>query len=227
VVHLPADPRRRRFNLLLLDSQAAPVGFAKFTANRPNAMALDALRRFAEDQTQSFWSPKLIVSGQAGIYSYAVTTTMPNRPHGPARLNGTSRREILTEIQDRLSDLVPTGVAVHGDFAPWNVRQFADGKVAVVDWEETRLGAPAADDLWFVVAVHAPRGSDVSSVLREIMQGSSYTRAEIFDAAEYWLKRLSEPEAREIASEIVMPASLNENSRRIKTLLENVADRLA
>ncbi|HEY7533416.1 MAG TPA: phosphotransferase [Nitrospiraceae bacterium] len=148
---------------------------------------------------------------------------MPNRPHGPVQLDGTIRRGILTEIQDRLSDLAPAGLAVHGDFAPWNVRQFADGRVAVVDWEELTYGVPVADDLWFVVAVHASRGSDAASVLREVMQGSSYTRAEVSNAAEYWLKRLSEPEAREITSEVEMPTSLDENSRRIRTLLETVS----
>jgi hypothetical protein len=121
-----------------------------------------------------------------------------------------------------LSDLDPAGIAVHGDFAPWNVRQFADGTVAVVDWEELSCGVPAADDLWFVVAVGASRRSSASVVLRDLMQGSPYTRAEVSSAAAFWLERLSGPEAAEINSGVKMPAGLDAYGLRIRNLLETI-----
>ena len=56
----------------------------------------------------------------------------------------------------------------HGDFAPWNIRQLADGECALVDWESARRsGLPLLDAFHFLhmqdflfgetPRVHAPR----------------------------------------------------------------------
>jgi hypothetical protein len=129
---------------------------------------------------------------------------------------------ILAEIQERLSDLADPGPAVHGDFAPWNVRRFADGLIAVVDWEELTCGVAVADDLWFVVSVHASRRSDASTVLREVLKGSSYTRTEVTGAADFWLHRLRKPEVPEINSEVDMPPILDSYAQRMRILLETI-----
>lgn len=99
VVQLPIDRRRRRFSLLLLDLGRWPVGFAKFTGNPANPLAVRALARFADQPTRAFWSPQLALAGRLGDYSFVLTSPMPNRPHCPAVLTPQHRRQILGEIQ--------------------------------------------------------------------------------------------------------------------------------
>jgi hypothetical protein len=54
-----------------------------------------------------------------------------------------------------------SAVPIHGDFAPWNSSVLADGRLAVWDWEETRLGSPLEDVFHWRVQRHL-RGADVS-----------------------------------------------------------------
>ena len=40
----------------------------------------------------------------------------------------------------------------HGDFAPWNIRQLADGRCALLDWEDARRGGlPLLDVYHFYI----------------------------------------------------------------------------
>jgi len=65
---------------------------------------------------------------------------------------------------------VPT-VLVHGDFAPWNIRELADGSVTLIDWESAnRDGLPLHDLCHFFymqTKLFAPGSSFYSSLVRE------------------------------------------------------------
>jgi len=216
VVHLPADRRRRRFNLLLLDDEQQPVAFAKFTMNPLGELAVAAMARFGDEPPRSFWAPARLDAGVLGEYSYFVTTTMPNVPHRPARLPAEERRQILDELQGRLTDQAPSHqVVVHGDFAPWNVRRLRGGRLAVVDWEEVTAGPIAADDLWFLVCSRTPEEGQIESL-------STYTSTELALAARFWLERLNREEPAEIDQTVAGPARLQDRAARIRRLLESL-----
>jgi hypothetical protein len=56
----------------------------------------------------------------------------------------------LAELRELGTTLAPAlgsgaGDPIHGDFAPWNSGVVANGRLALWDWEETRLGSPLED----------------------------------------------------------------------------------
>ena len=222
VVQLPRDRRRRRFNLLLLESSGAPVAFAKFTTNPANPLALEALKRFEDEPTKAFWSPGLLSTDQAGNMTVVMSTPMPNRRHWPAILEPDTRHRILEEIRGRLGDLAYPRAFVHGDFAPWNVRRLAGARIAVVDWEEATKGVAGADALWFVLCSRAR--ADHKVVVNELTAEDRYSETEIVSAARYWLQRLDREEAAEIDPEQEMPAQLDSFSQRLRSMLERIAE---
>ena len=225
VIQLPSDRRRRRFSFLLANETNAPVAFAKFTMNPPNEMALEALRRFGEDPPASYWAPRLLAAGVLGDYSYTVTSSMPNRPHVPARLSPQQRRTIVDDIQRRLADLAQdTAVVMHGDFGAWNVRSFRRGSIAIVDWEATGQGVPCADELWHVTSrVHAsPEKINLRRFLRA--EFPNHNPDVVSVAAQFWLKRLNQPEAQEIDPGIPMPNNLRHAATSLHNLLKLIAE---
>ena len=224
-IQLPSDRRRRRFNFLLANETKAPVAFAKFTMNPLNEMAIEAFRRFGEDPPEAFWAPRLLDAGMLGGYSYTVTSTMPNRPHFPARLSPQQRRNIIKDIQSRLTGLVQdTAVVMHGDFGAWNVRSFRGGAIAIVDWEATAQGVPVADELWHALSWVPTRSSkyDVARLLRVELPDRDPDIVSL--AAQFWLEKLDQSEADEIAPERPMPNSLKNAATRIRDLLEELSE---
>lgn len=219
-IQLPADRRRRRFNLLALDAVGTPIAFAKFTTNPPNPLTLAALTRFGAEPTKQFWSPTLLASERVGGFEVVVCTAMPNNRHDPAFLSPSDRRGVLEEMQDRLDDLVSPHVFMHGDFAPWNVRRFRNGRVAIIDWEETMPGVELADELWFVVCHHAWKRSDVWTVIDDLGVTHSYSKDRVGTAAQFWLDRLERPEKVEIDTSVSVSHRLGEFGVRVKSLLE-------
>ena len=224
-IQLPSDRRRRRFNFLLANETNAPVAFAKFTMNPPNEMAIEAFRRFGEDPPATFWAPRLLDAGILGGYSYTVTSTMPNRPHFPARLSPQQRGNIIKDIQLRLTGLVhKSAVVMHGDFGAWNVRSFRGGAIAIVDWEATAQGVAVADELWHAISwVSAgTHNLDIARFLRKELPDHDPEVVSI--AAQFWLEKLDQSEADEIAPERPMPNSLKNAATRIRGLLEELSE---
>ena len=59
----------------------------------------------------------------------------------------------LRRLEPSLSDLRVKGTIVHGDFAPWNIRQ-VEGRISAFDWEHACLdGIPLIDSLHHVLQV--------------------------------------------------------------------------
>ncbi len=221
IVHLPADRRRRRFNLLLLDETRRPVGFAKLTANPPNPLAIKALGWFKDHPPAEFWAPGMLLEGSLGAFSYLVTSPMPNLAHRPARLDWESRYRIVSEFQTKLAHLVEApSVLVHGDFGPWNVRRLSDGRITVIDWEEASAGVAVADELWHSISTQTQRlGAEAALPL--VLQGLSHHAADdVVTAAEFWLSRLARPQPDEVDELVLMPARLDAASLRIEGVLK-------
>jgi hypothetical protein len=224
VVHLPADRRRRRFNLLFLNLAREPVAFAKVTANSPNPLAIRALAEFASSPPDRFWAPALLIEGRLADFSYVVTTPMPNVAHRPAELDIDARHGIVAEFQAKLRHLVHGPlVLVHGDFGPWNVRRLLDGRVAVVDWEEATPGVPLADELWHSVSVQPQRMGNDGATGQVYKELSHYSTHDVVVAAKFWLDRLARPQPEEIDESIPMPARLDIASTRIEQVLRTLA----
>ena len=224
VVQLPADRRRRRFNLLLLDEQRIPVGFAKFTTNVSNQLAISVMSSFSEQSPYSFWAPAMVLNGRIGEYSFVVSTSMPNQRHRPAKLTPQQRHLIIHEVQERFAHLVSKpSVVVHGDFAPWNVRELRDGRVALVDWEETTAGVLAADELWWTVCALAKSAHGRATAYEEVMAASGYSDDDLAAAARFWLARLARSQPAEVDASVAMPDRFRSYSERIQALLQSLA----
>jgi hypothetical protein len=77
----------------------------------------------------------------------------------------------VAEACRRLADTAPLPAFwMHGDFAPWNIKLGADGRLLVVDWEEARAGMPPLQDLLYFhynqsVLLH--RGGGLGRLRRE------------------------------------------------------------
>jgi len=198
VVQLPADPRRRRFSLLLLDRAGAPAGHAKFATAKLRPLSIKAQELLTAEPPTTFWTPKLLGCGYLAEWSYTLTSAMPQVRHRPASLDASLRRYITGEIQHRLADLnVSQGpeFGIHGDFGPWNVRRLSTGRIAVIDWEDVRLGPPVADELWH--ALHSAllrqrNGKKAAFQCRREL--SFHDQRSIVEAGRYWVTRLEEPE---------------------------------
>lgn len=88
-------------------------------------------------------------------------TSYADRPLGDAELAA------LAELSRLGAALAPVlgedngKSPIHGDFAPWNSCVVGDGRLAVWDWEEARLGRPLEDVFHWRIQRHL-RGADTS-----------------------------------------------------------------
>lgn len=201
IVQLPADERRRRFNVVLLDNEATAIGFAKFTTNTMNPLEIEAMRLLNRARPESFVYPRLLDSGALGEWSYRISSHLPPQPHGPAWLDPSQRRRIVAEIQTIAAPIAEAGsFPVHGDFGPWNVRRLRDGSVAVIDWEEMTTGPKAADDLWHAVHQALIRNKSDDAAVADVMATGAVLPAEdLREAAHFWVDRHDRPEPAEVA----------------------------
>jgi len=91
----------------------------------------------------------------------------------------------LAELKRIAESLAPAlegsgGTPIHGDFAPWNSTHVAGGRLAVWDWEETRLGSPLEDVFHWRIQRHL-RGGD--ETLEEIVADAEGPGPETLAAA--------------------------------------------
>jgi hypothetical protein len=88
-------------------------------------------------------------------------TSYADRALGDAELAALAE---LGRLGDALAPILGqdgTRSPIHGDFAPWNSGVVKDGRLAVWDWEEARLGRPLEDVFHWRIQRHL-RGADVS-----------------------------------------------------------------
>jgi hypothetical protein len=148
------QPERAGGALLLLRRGRA-VAFVKLRRGEPGALVNEsaAMRAVWSYGPQSFLMPEPLGTGGAEGWHYLACAPLPAGRHRPP--HEPQLGPILAEIEGALSALPrPPGVPahwrpMHGDFAPWNLRQLRDGRLALIDWEDAGWGPPGADALFY------------------------------------------------------------------------------
>lgn len=216
VIGLPADPRRRRFHILLLDESHRQVGFAKFSTNPLAEFAVRVREHLDRSDPSTFWTPRLLAHGAVSGWHFTVDSAMPEGFHRPARLAPERRRAILDEIRGILRQGLGSDV-VHGDFGPWNVRSIKGHPVIVLDWEEASPGSAGMDELWHAVNVGLMGSLDVTGA--EIAEHlDRVTLERVGETARELLARLSGPEPPEVRPGSVLSSAgqrLHDAQRRV------------
>src|SRR6266571_95570 len=173
---------------LLLLRQGSPIAFVKLrqggrTSLSNEKLALDAVWSF---RPRSFRIPEPLLSGSAGAWHYLISAALPRGLHRPP--DHPPLRAILEEVEAALAGLPrPVGTPdywrpMHGDFAPWNLRQLRGESLILIDWEEAGWAPPGADEVFY----HATRAA----------LGHRLTdRCDAQEAIQFWQERvLAQPE---------------------------------
>jgi len=153
--------RMRRGLMMLLLKGDTPVGFVKARELPGEGVAREerALTLVENASPQTFDAPRPLGSGQVAGWRYLVTTAMPPRMH--RMIEGRPTATMLSEIQEILSPLArPTGAPAHwapfhGDFTPWNLRHFGEGRPWLIDWEDSGYAPAGADETMYLSTAFA------------------------------------------------------------------------
>jgi len=176
---------RRGLMMLLLDG-ARPVGFVKARELPGDGVTREetALALVEKYRPATFSFPRVLGSGEVGGFRYLVTSPMPARMH--RMLAGPPPVAILDEIRAALEPLPRPGdiadhwAPFHGDFTPWNLRTFGDGRPWLIDWEDSGYAPPGADEVMYLATAYA-----VGRRLADIPLPRS-------EAVEYWWIEMNE-----------------------------------
>lgn len=153
--------RGRRGLMMLLLAGDTPVGFVKARELPGDGVIREeaALTLVADSRHDTFTTPRVLGSGEVGGWRYLVTSPMPPRMH--RMISGVPVPAMLEEVRATLEPLPrPASVAnhwepFHGDFTPWNLRQFGAGKPWLIDWEDSGFAPPGADEAMYMATAHA------------------------------------------------------------------------
>lgn len=143
---------------LLLLRHGSAIAFVKLRAGDHGQLAnelcsLDATWRY---RPRAFGVPQPLRFGSMGDWQYLATTPLPPGLHRPPC--HPPLRAILEEVEAALTGLPrPPGTPdhwrpMHGDFAPWNLRQVRGGSLFLVDWEAAGWAPPGADAVFYEAA---------------------------------------------------------------------------
>jgi hypothetical protein len=176
--YVPAQVERSGFCLLLL-REGRPVGFTKTRPGWDPTEEISVISGAAGATT--YWTPKVIGSHSTGGWTSLGLEPLSGRVHSP-RLRS-PLLAITEEISERLAGVVegrprqPGWVPMHGDLAPWNLRQ--SGPLAVVfDWEHAGYGPPGADAVFHIGASKA-LGYDVGPLPGAVEDAIAFWTEEI------------------------------------------------
>lgn len=176
-------PQAHRSGLaMLLILKGSPLAFLRIRQDgerlRTEARVLDALCDFGP-RSFSVRRPRSL--GQVGGWHYLATTALPPRPHRVATNPPLEQitREIGLSLASlpRPEDTPAHWIPMHGDLTPWNLRQFPDGSLHLIDWEDADWGPPEADRLLYEATAAA--------LSNEVPQ-----RSVAHEALAYWEARL-------------------------------------
>lgn len=147
-------PSRTGLALLLLRAGSA-IAFVKLRQGECGSLlnerlALDAVWSY---RPRSFQVPQPLQWGSAAGWHYLISAPLPPGLHRPP--TNPPLRAILEEVEAALAGL-PKSMAtpdhwrpMHGDFAPWNLRQFDRNSLVLVDWESAGWAPPGADEVFY------------------------------------------------------------------------------
>lgn len=162
-VHERRQTTRAGVGVLLLQG-AYPVGFVKARVDDQGGLRREEeVLRALGSGTAAVLVPAPLGSGVLGRWSWLATTALPTGLHRPA--SGLPPGTILGLLQERLRPALqafpstpvppPHWTPMHGDLAPWNLRQLAGGRLALLDWEDASWGPPGADEVYFTATSSA------------------------------------------------------------------------
>ncbi|NND02657.1 MAG: phosphotransferase [Acidimicrobiia bacterium] len=184
--HTVYERRRLRTGLMMLLLKGdQPVGFVK-ARELPGADMIReerALDMVEKARPRTFDTPRALGSGEVAGWRYLVTTAMPPRMH--RMIEGRPGPELLDEVTaalgglERPDDVPDHWQPFHGDFTPWNLRQFGDGRPWLIDWEDCGYAPPGADDTMYLATAFA-----IGKTLAPIPLPAS-------EAVEYWWEEMN------------------------------------
>lgn len=192
---------------VLLLREGSPIAFVKLRHGECASLsnerrALDAVWSY---RPRAFRVPEPLQSGSAAGWHYLVSTPLPPGPHRPPR--NPPLAAILEEVGAALAGLPrpPETPAhwrpMHGDFAPWNLRQLPGGSLVLVDWENAGWAPPWADEVFYRATWAALRHRFTVS-------------CDAYESAQFWRERvLAQPE--------------NVRDHRLAQALGEILDRMA
>ena len=149
---------------LLLLRGGTPLAFVKVAPTLGGTLAREsaALEGAAALRPLYYRVCRPLAHGRVQDWSYLAMEPLPPRPHRVPRRPPLAA--ILTEVRAALRHLPsspstpPHWVPVHGDFAPWNLRDVPGWGRALFDWEGAGWAPPGADLLWYRLTERAVRG---------------------------------------------------------------------
>ncbi len=140
---------------LVLLHKGSPIAFVKCRQGDSVSLTNERLAMEAvwSYRPRAFQVPEPLLSGSTGGWHYLVSAPLPPGLHRPPR--NPPLRAILAEVEAALA-VLPRPLEtpdhwrpMHGDFAPWNLRQLRDGSLVLVDWEEAGWAPPGADEVFY------------------------------------------------------------------------------
>ena len=187
--YVPRQSERAGF-CMLLRRGGRSIGFVKVRPDdEAGSLATEccALSHVARAEVSTFHSPAPIALGTIGRWQYLVTEALPpllHRPPTSAPIDAIAA-EIAAALAGvaRPADVPAHWQPMHGDLAPWNLRQIA-GTLHLIDWEDVDWGPPHADAVYY-------RATDAA------LRGREPVRIDAAEAVRFWRARV---EARAIGS---------------------------
>jgi len=113
----------------------------------------------SRSRPHGFTVPQVVAGGEADGWRFLLTRPLPPRIHRMASSPPLGR--IVGEIHMGLSSLPrPSPLPnhwypMHGELAPWTVRELPTGDLVVLDWENAAWGPPGADEVFYRAAASA------------------------------------------------------------------------
>jgi len=197
-----------------------PVAYAKVDAEDRSKLDREArvLNAIAAAAPASFVTPVVRGLGRWSDCTVLVVDALPIRGRADRDLRHLER-QALAELQTlgpELSTVLGAGgvgaVPVHGDFAPWNCGTL-EGRLAIWDWEDARLGLPLEDELtWRLQRLVLFRRGSVDSVVASALDAGDTTGPEALRAVlDHDKRRAPDPRATAIRRQVL--SRLEERSR--------------
>jgi len=121
-----------------------------------------ALSMLARSRPRSFRVPQILATGEVEGWCYLLVRPLPPRPSHVCDRPPLNR--IVGEIQTGLSGFArPAGVPhhwdpMHGELAPWTLRETSSGEIVILDWDDVSWGPPGADEVFYRAAAAAVTG---------------------------------------------------------------------
>lgn len=170
---------------LLLLHKGTPIAFVKL--RQGDCVSLSNERRAVEAvwsyRPRAFQVPEPFLSASAGGWRYLASAPLTPGLHRPPR--NPPLRAIREEVEAALAQIPrPMGTPehwrpMHGDFAPWNLRQILRNPPFLIDWENAGWAPPHADEV-FYRAIQAALGGHPATA----------PAAPVLEAIRFWQGRL-------------------------------------